>query len=533
MVSADHYDVIIIGTGAGGGALAYKLAPSGKRILLIERGDYLPRETDNWISTAVFIQNKYVAQENWYDERGKAFRPGIHYFVGGNTKVYGAQLFRLREKDFGEIQHVDGISPAWPLRYEDYEPYYMDAERLFHVHGLRGEDPLEPPASGPYPHPAVSHEPRIQQMCDDFTRLGFHPFHGPLGILLDEDEHGKATYDSTCIRCNRFDGFPCIVRGKADSEVLCVRPALQYPNVTLLTNALVTRLSTDATGRTVTGVHVERDGQQEQYSADVVVSACGAINSALLLLRSANEQHPNGLGNSSDQVGRNYLRHNNTALMAISKEPNPTVFQKTFAMSDFYFGSKDWEYPLGMLMMTGKTDGEVIRGEAPRWSTWAPQMSFDTIAQHSVDFWICAEDLPVPENRVTLGRDGRVTLTLNPKNEEASHRLQAKLESMLNDLGMHPHLLNRELYLSKAMDIAATAHQAGTVRFGDDPKTSVLDTNCKAHDLDNLYVVDGGFMPSIGAVNPALTIIANALRVGDHLIERLGASAAGTAAPAN
>jgi choline dehydrogenase-like flavoprotein len=524
MVNANHYDVIIIGTGAGGGTLAYKLAPSGKRILLLERGDYLTRERANWNSVSVFLENRYLAKETWYDEDGKPFTPSLHYFVGGNTKVYGAQLFRLREQDFEEIREVDGISPAWPLRYADFEPYYTDAERLFHVHGLRGEDPTEPPASGPYPYPPVSHEPRIQKLVDDLSRLGYHPFHGPLGILLDEDDQGKATHTSPCIRCDRFDGFPCLLQAKADAEVLCVKPALQHSNVTLLTNAYVSKLSTDAGGRTVSAVHVERNGQQEEYSADIVVAACGAINSALLLFRSANDQHPNGLANSSDQVGRNYIRHNNLAMMALSKDPNPTVFQKTFALSDFYAASKAWEYPMGMIMMTGKTDDDIIRAEAPHWSSWAPEISFEEIAHHSVDFWLGTEDLPDPNNRFTLDRDGRVRAYLKPKNMEASRRLQAQLESMLGDIGMHPHLLPRRLYLSKVMDISATPHQAGTLRFGTDPHSSVLDTNCKAHDLENLYVVDSGFMPSIGAVNPALTIVANALRVGDHLLERLGAA---------
>jgi choline dehydrogenase-like flavoprotein len=367
----------------------------------------------------------------------------------------------------------------------------------------------------------VSHEPRIQELSDDFAKLGYHPFHGPLGILLDEDEQGRAKHTSPCIRCDRFDGWPCLVHAKADAEVLCVAPALQQPNVDLLTNAYVERLETSASGREVTKVHVTRDGNAEEYQADVVVVACGAINSALLLLRSASDQHPTGLANRSDMVGRNYLRHNNVACLAVSKTPNHTLFQKTLAMGDFYFGADDSEFPLGMIMMTGKTDSEMIKSEAPRWASWSPPMPFEMVASHSLDFWLGSEDLPDPENRVVLGRDGRVTIQLQPKNTEASKRLLKKLENALGHIGCHPHLLSRSIYLEQDIGIGGTAHQAGTVRFGTDPTASVLDVNCKAHDLDNLYVVDASFMPSVGAVNPALTVIANALRVGDHLRARL------------
>jgi choline dehydrogenase-like flavoprotein len=186
MAANNRYDLIIIGTGAGGGTLAYHLAPSGKRILLLERGGYLPREKDNWDAQAVFVESKYRAKETWLDKDGKEFLPGIQYYVGGNTKVYGAALLRFRERDFGEVIHHGGISPAWPLRYQDFEPYYTRAEHLYHVHGEHGVDPTEGPAGAPYRYPPVSHEARIQELFDDFRRLGHHPFPLPLGILLEE-----------------------------------------------------------------------------------------------------------------------------------------------------------------------------------------------------------------------------------------------------------------------------------------------------------------------------------------------------------
>jgi choline dehydrogenase-like flavoprotein len=520
MATETHYDVIIIGTGAGGGTLAYHLAPSGKRILLLERGDYLPREKANWDSRAVFIESRYRAKETWYDKDGKIFYPGIQYYVGGNTKVFGAALLRFRPEDFGEVRHYAGISPSWPLNYGDFEPYYTKAEDLYHVHGEHGIDPTEGHSSAPYRYPPVSHEPRIQELHNDFERLGHHPFPLPLGILLDE-ENGKALHTSACVRCPAFDGFPCLVNGKADAQVICVDPALEHPNVRLMTGAYVTRLETDASGRVVTRVLVDHNGAPEEYSADIVVGCCGAINSATLLLRSANEKHPDGLANRSGVVGRHYMRHNCSALMAISKHPNPTIFQKTLALNDYYFRSPDWEYPLGEIQMLGKSDGEMINGEAPGWAVWKPEFALDFLAEHSIDFWLQSEDLPDPANRVTIDSEGKVTLALQHVDLEGHHRLRAKLEGMLTDIGCHDRLISRELYLGKDIPIGGTAHQAGTVRFGHDPKISALDLNCKAHDLDNLYVVDASFFVSIAAVNPSLTIIANALRVGDHLLERL------------
>lgn len=515
----EHYDVIIIGTGAGGGTLAHRLAPSGKKILVLERGDFLPRERDNWESEAVFVKGKYQARETWYDKKGREFHPGIHYWVGGNTKMYGAALFRLRKEDFEELHHSEGVSPAWPLRYQDFEPYYSEAEQLYQVHGEHGVDPTEPPASQPYPFPPISHEPRIQELHDSLQREGYHPFPLPVGALLQED-HGKVLHTSACVRCDAFDGYPCLTNGKADAQTICIEPILERPNVTLLTGAFVERLETDPKGHTITAVHVQRNGASEIYKSDVVVSSCGALNSALLLLRSANDQHPNGLANSSGVVGRYYMRHNNSAFMTVSRRENPTRFQKTLAVNDFYFGADDWKYPLGHIQMLGKSHGPAIAAEAGHWGS-VPGMPFDMLARHAVDFWLTSEDLPDPNNRIRYDSSGKVVLELTENNLEGHHRLKKKLEHILKATDLHPHLLPRALYLGQGIPIGGTAHQAGTVRFGADPKSSALDLNCKAHDLDNLYVVDAGFFVSIGAVNPSLTIIANAMRVGDHLLQRL------------
>jgi len=514
-MAQDHFDVIIIGTGAGGGTLAHHLAPSGKRILLLERGDFLPREKENWDAEEVFVKGRYTSKDTWYDKQGKPFQPGVHYFVGGATKMYGAALFRLRKEDFGELKHHDGISPAWPISYDELEPYYTKAERIYQVHGDRGADPTDPPASAPYPFPAVSHEHCIQLLVDNFVKMGYHPTHAPTGILLDEGNRNK----STCIKCDTCDGYPCLVHAKADAEVVCVRPALEHSNVTMVTNAEVTQLKTSTTGREVTEVVVQRNGSTESFSGNIVVISCGAANSARLLLMSANDKHPKGLANGSDQVGRNYMFHNSSAMVAISLHENTTQFQKTLSVNDFYFKSEEFDYPLGNLQMIGKSKGPMFKEDAPR---FAPGFTLDQMAKHAMDFWLTTEDLPDPNNRVTLNSKNEIILNYTFNNQESTRQLLNKLKSMLKHLGCHEHLIPNSLYLGKTIPIAGVGHQAGTCRFGTDPKTSVLDVNCKAHEVDNLYVVDTSFFPSIGAVNPSLTAMANAIRVGDHLLEKLG-----------
>jgi choline dehydrogenase-like flavoprotein len=524
MPASTHYDIIIIGSGAGGGTLFHKLAPSGKRILLLERGDYVPREADNWSTHAVNVAGKYQTREHWRDQDGKDLHPHTNYWVGGNTKFYGAALFRLRKQDFGELRHDGGISPAWPLSYDEIEPYYTAAEHLYQVHGERGVDPTEPPASAPYRYPAVTHEPRMQQLSDDFAALGLAPFHVPLGIMLDESDRRR----SRCIRCGTCDGHPCLVQAKSDAEVVCVDPALRHDNTTLLTGAYVSRLETSPSGREVSRVHVERNGARETYTADIVVVSAGAINSAALLLRSASDRHPRGLANGSDVVGRHYMGHVNSVLMALSRCPNPTVFQKTLAVNDFYFGSPEWPSPMGHISFVGKLDGVTLSAGAP---AIAPGWTLDLMGKHSIDFWLTSEDLPDPDNRVTLDRDGRITLAYTPNNGEGHRRLIKQVESLMqrqtacpiHGKSCHQGLFSRNLFIGQRIPLAGVAHQNGTIRFGHDPKTSALDVNCRTHEVDNLYVVDGSFFPSSGAVNPALTIMANALRVGDHLLERLGA----------
>jgi choline dehydrogenase-like flavoprotein len=501
-----HVDIIIIGTGMGGGTLAWALAGSGARILLLERGDVLPREPQNWSPEAVFLQNRYKAREQWRDADGRWFSPGVHYFVGGNTKVYGAALPRLRLDDFGEIQHAGGVSPAWPITYDDLAPYYDRAERLYWVHGEAGVDPTDPPRSGPFPFSQMPSDPYMEELAERLRAQGLHP--APLPVGLDYRPGGR------CIRCGTCDAFPCRVLAKGDAEACAILPALEHPNVTLWTNALATRVLTDAAGNRVTGVEIERGGEWVRVESDVVAVAAGAVNSAALLLRSATDRHPRGLGNSSGLVGRNYMVHNNSVLVAIDpRRPNPTVFQKTVAVNDFYRAGYDerFPFPMGSLQPVGKLQAAMMRGAAPH----APRWSLAAAARHSVDWWVMSEDLPDPANRVTLDEGGNIVIHWRPNNLAAHDRLLTHARAMLRRAG-YPLLLNRR------MGIETNSHQCGTLRFGHDPRTSVLDPLCRVHDLDNLFVVDASFFPSSTAVNPALTIAAQALRVGDHLRERMG-----------
>ncbi len=510
-----RYDVIIIGSGAGGGTLAYHLANAGKRVLILERGTFLPQEKDNWNTTAVFLDNRYHTKDVWTDKEGKDLHPGTGYWVGGNTKVYGAALFRLREQDFDVLHHQGGISPAWPVKYDVFEPYYTLAEKLFCVHGQQGIDPTEPRRSAAYPYPPVSNEPLMQEIQNDLEGMGLKPFPCPLGLKLNETDR----VESKCIRCDTCDGYPCLVHAKSDSDINCIRKIMHLPNVTLVTQAKVTRLLTNATGTAIESVEAELDGtgKKTTFAGDVVAVCCGAINSAALLLLSANDKHPNGLANNSDMVGRHFMFHQADAILAIDKKQNHSSYMKTFTLNDFYFGDKDYHYPMGNVQPVGSFHHEMMKGDAP---PLTPTFVLDLLTTHAVPWWLTTEDLPDPNNRVQIA-NGRVRLDYTPNNVESFNRLKDKWIDTLKQAGHADHWMHLRAYFKKRIPLEGVGHQNGTCRFGTDPKQSVLDTNCRTHDVDNLYVVDGSFFASSGAVNPSLTIIANALRVGDHLLERL------------
>lgn len=500
-------DILIVGSGAGGGTLARALAPSGLSVLILERGDYLPQEPGNWDAETVFNTNRYHTDEQWLDGAGKPFNPVAGYHVGGNTKFYGAAILRRRLADFEPRRHIDGTTPKWPIAYRELEAHYAQAEAWYFAHGEAGADPTEPPR-GDYPYPPMEHEPRIQGIVEALRAGGLRPFALPLAIHRDDADPGRAP----CIRCDTCDGFPCRLHAKGDAEVCGVAPALLHANVRLLTRTRVRRLITGP-HRRIIAAEAEGGEGARRYRARVYVLAAGAVNSAALLLRSSDDRHPTGLANSSDQVGRNYMCHLNSACIAIDpRRRNPTVFQKTIAVNDYYDGSGDagFPYPLGHVQNLGKVTPAILRAERP----YIPRLLCRWAANRSVDWWLTTEDLPNPNNRITVTRDRRIQLHYVPNNEAEHRRLRGKWRSVLRELGF-------PLVFFQRMGISAVAHQAGTLRFGHDPAQSVFDATCRSHDLDNLYVADASFMPSISAVNPSLTIMANALRVSDILRHRL------------
>jgi choline dehydrogenase-like flavoprotein len=496
----DTYDVVIVGAGVGGGAMANRLARTGARVLIIERGNYLPREADNWSVKAVFHDRKYTAKETWLTRDGKSFHPSTFYYVGGNSKFFGAATVRFRQEDFGALQHEGGVAPAWPVTYAEFEPYYAEAERLMGTHGTAGADPIEPPRSGPMPYPAIGHEPEIAAIAAKLRKRGLRPF--PLPIAIDRHDGGS------CIRCATCDGFACKLGAKNDAEIRLVGPALATGLVDLVLDTKALRLLTDASGRRVTGIEVEQDGATRTIRGDLFISAAGAINSSALLLRSANDKHPNGLGNnSSDQLGRNYMAHNNTAMMAVHPfRKNRVKFQKSLCINDFYLANAVRPYPMGNVQGLGKLQGGMLTASIG----WIPEWVMSLFAERSVDWWIMSEDLPDPNNRVSLEPDGTIRLSHTPNNLKAHNELVKHWRGIMRSLG-YP------IVLTQRMDITVSMHQCGTARFGNDPTTSVLDTHCKAWDVDNLYVVDASVLPSSAGFNPSLTIVAQAIRVSEHI----------------
>ncbi|HWI18026.1 MAG TPA: GMC family oxidoreductase [Vicinamibacterales bacterium] len=488
------FDVIIIGSGAGGGTIARELAPTGRRILIVERGDFVPQEDQNWNPAAVWKDLRYRTTETWLDESGQPFVPYTHYCVGGNTKFWGAVMYRLRPDDFKETQHLDGTSPAWPIDYDTLAPFYDRAERMYDVHGQAGVDKTEGPR-GPYPLPPVAHSKVVGGIVEQLRAQGLNPSPLPLGLR------------ENCVLCNTCNSFPCKIHAKSDAEVCAVRPATANANVTLWTNAIARRLITDPAGHRIEAVEIERNRRLEKVSAPLVIVSCGAVNSAALFLRSASDKHPRGLANSSGLVGRRYMAHLATMMQGFHPfRVNDTVFQKTVAINDFYWKGPNSSYPLGQIQSQGRTHGVMAQTVAPSIPLWA----YDSWVARGVDWLAMTEDLPRLENRVTLAEGGQIRLQYRPNNTRAHEELVKETKKILRKLGFW-------IVIGHSHKSKNTTHQCGTMVFGTDPGESVLDIHCKTHDVDNLYVVDASFFPSSAAVNPGLTIIAQAIRVADHI----------------
>ncbi|AZL60474.1 GMC family oxidoreductase [Tabrizicola piscis] len=487
-------DVIIIGSGMGGATLAAALAPSGRQIVILERGERLADSVEARDPAAIFGRGHFKPDEVWHDAAGAPFNPGNYAFVGGNTKFYGAVLLRYRAEDFAPLRHLGGVTPGWPIRYDTLEPWYSRAETLYRVRGDARQDPTEPPHSAPYPFPPVPDEADIVALRHAFAAQGLHPSALPLGVDIDAWLKRAPT---------TWDAFPCTTGAKSDAESCGLAEALKHPNVSLLTGTKVLRLLSQ--GRRVTGVEVERDGRTEVLTAPTVCLCAGAVMSAALLLASANDDHPSGLANRSDQVGRNFMNHNLTGMVAWNPlRRNRTVYEKTIQINDFYLTGGPNGEPLGNIQMLGRITGPILAGEAglPLWLA-------RHIADHSIHIMAMSEDLPDPNSRV-MWKNGGVVVDWRKTNVKAHDLLVQRLARAMRKAGW-PIVLSRGFPKSKP------SHQCGTARMGDDPATSVVDAQLKAHDLDNLYIVDASVLPTSAAVNPSLTIAALALRAGDHI----------------
>ena len=501
IIDDGQYDVIIVGTGAGGGTLAHRLAPTGKKVLILERGDFMPLEEQNRSDVDVFKRERYHAPEQWYDTAGEPFSPQMNYAVGGNTKIYGATLLRMRERDFEQVEHQTGSSLEWCLKYADFEPYYSEAEQLYKVHGSLGDDPSEPEHSQTYPFDAIEQEPELEELMGEIAAHNLHPARLPLGLTRQDDDPTN------------------------DAEVSGIVPALKHPNVTLKTGAKVVALHTDPSGKLVKAVEAQIGEQTYLFLADIVALACGAVNSAALLLQSANEKHPRGLANSSDLVGRNLMKSLLTAIVQIKTKANQGNFLKTLYINDFYWGDKEFPYPMGHVYNTGGLLADIIFAEAPPllsvFAKYMPGFGLKQLATRSIGWWVQTEDLPDPNNRVRV-ENNKLYIDYTPNNLEAHDRLVYRWLDVLKAVEKELGGFQRGNHPRGEMPLQVMANQCGTCRFGIDRTTSVLAPNCQTHDVDNLYVVDSSFFPSNASVSPALTVIANALRVGDHLIDRLG-----------
>ncbi len=515
------FDIVIIGSGAGGGTIAKELAQSGKKIAIIERGDFLKREVANWDAQRVFIDRIYRTREEWRDKNGRKFHPNTNYYVGGNTTFYGAALMRMKPKDFDDLAHYGGeTSPAWPLSYTDFVPFYDRAEKLWNVHGARGIDPTDDINAPPFPKPPINHDAKITDLLSHLAGNGLTPSPLPLGLDydLENENNGK------CILCPTCAGHPCLALGKSDARTLCIEPLRTNPNVTLFTNTKALRLN--ARNKEIKSLICEKDGEEIEFHADLFILAAGAVNSAILLLNSAQSGHENGLGNSSGLVGRNYMFHTTSAMTSIMAHEIGAVFPKTFCIMDYYFKDKDggFDFPMGQIQSLPAMTGPYVEGQVSHVIPHKlfPNFLSDFLAKRMVGFMIMSEDLPRPENRIRLNNLGEIVLEYTPNNLEGHKRLIKKLQNAIHGYSIgNRTMFEPHFEIDQMIPLLGTAHQCGTLKFGKNPKESVLDNDCKMHDLNNLYVTDSSFFPSSSAVNPALTIIANSLRVAEILKDRI------------
>ncbi len=496
-------DFIIIGSGMGGACMAYALAPSGANILVIEQGKQLPAHPYNRDARAIFQRGHFRTDELWHDKQGEPFRPGNYYYHGGNTKFYGAVLMRYRASDFDGVEHLEGAAPAWPFRYDELEPWYQRAEELFRVRGELSGDPPEPEHSGRYLFPPVPDEPAIAELRTRLVEVGLHPSSLPLGVDIDRWLAGGRT---------PWDAFPDARSGKMDAETCALIPALAHKNVRIQGGAEALRLIPGPDGRTIARVEYRQNGVVERARAKTFVLAAGAVRSAKILLASG----PKGIANRSDAVGRHFMNHNLTALLAFDRKfNNDSVYQKTFGLNDFYLGGSRGAPPLGHVQLFGRVTGEVMKGIA---KLPVPARLLDLWARHSADFLLMSEDLPNPDSRVRLDGD-RLVLDWRRSNLKSHGMLRKRMTERLKAAGF-------KFTLARQFDRNTTSHQCGTIRIGNDAAVAPLDPYGRAFDHPNLFVTDASSLVTSAAVNPSLTVAAMALRTAHHLLRQSHSSGA-------
>ena len=495
-----HYDVIVIGSGAAGGTIAGQLAASGKRILLLERGGVMPLADQNVADVDLFRKDRYHPGEQWFGTDGDPFSPQTIYALGGNTKVWGGVLERMREREFGGLPLQEGAAPDWELTYGDFAPYYERAEQLYRVHGDAGVDPTEPGRSGPYGHTPRSFEPWVVELKAALERQGTHPYALPL-------TWSESAEDPT-----------------GDAELFGVDLAKQLENVCVRHRVKVRRLHVNPSGTEVRAVEAEIDGHAWLFSGDLVVLAAGAINTAAILLRSATEHHSRGLSNGSDQVGRNLMKPQLTSIIQLAAAPNSGRYGRSLGVTDYLWGDSNVSFPLGSIATGGGVLQDALFAESPPVLSLVtklmPNFGLEQLAARSVTWWAMSPVLPDAHNRVTL-RGNHLQIHYLPNNREAHDRLVYRWIDTLKKVENDPlcHVVKpAPTHPRGEAPLTVMGSVCGTCRMGSNPATSVVDLQGRSHELANLYIADASVFPSCPAVGMGLTVIANALRIGDQLL---------------
>lgn len=493
-------DFVIIGSGIGGATIAHALAPTGASIVILERGEHLQDSPETRDLSAIFKRGHFRSSETWLDAKDRPFSPGNFYNVGGNSKFYGAVMYRYRESDFKARDLPEGSTADWPYEYDELEPWYTKAEALYQVRCTAGLDPTDPPRSAPFPHSAIAYEPQIKDAAERLRKLGLNPAPLPLSVDIEKWLARDAT---------PWDGVPDTHTGKIDAETGPLDEALNYPNVDLITGAHVTHLTADQTGRNINAVHYRHGSDLKQIIAGRVILAAGAVNSAILLQRSESPTRVGGLANASGAVGRYFMNHNTTAMITYDlRKKWSTIHSKALGLNNFYLKDDDTGLALGNVQQLGKISAPVMAANIP---IWAPSGVLQWFCDRAVDWYVMSEDLPNPASRV-YSKGDKIVLDWRPSNVQGHKLLVDKMRSIFKQAGY-------QIVLTKTFGNKSPSHQCGTVRMGADPATSPLDQFCKAYDHDNLWVVDASFLPSSAAVNPSLTIAAQALRVGHKIAQ--------------